>query len=215
MSKLKNIQNQRFGRLTVLIPNGRKSGNFAWLCRCDCGREVTRSGGQLRGFQKLGRIQDCGCSLSERAKRIGYANREHGKSVENKRLFDVWYQMTRRCNNKKSKDYPGYGGRGIKICQEWLEVSEFFKWAEKSGYKIGLTLERINVNGGYNAGNCTWIPNKRQASNTRRSVRIEFNGDILCLSDWARKIGINIRTILTRYRAGWSIERMLTEHVRS
>lgn len=135
-------------------------------------------------------------------------NTTHGLSKF--KLYDVHRQMLKRCYDSNSKDYPGYGGRGISVCKEWNDVHAFFNWAYKSGYKEGLTIERIDVNGNYCPENCTWIENKMQGRNTRRVRFLQYDGKSMSVSDWSRETGINIRTLINRLNLGWSVEKTLS-----
>lgn len=94
------------------------------------------------------------------------------------------------------------------------DVAKFIAWAEASGYRIGLTIERTDNNGGYTPENCRWIKNELQARNTRRLVLLTHEGRTAFASDWARELGISLRTILSRKRYGWDDHRILTTPVR-
>lgn len=138
-------------------------------------------------------------------------NTRHGCSVgSRRRLYDVWRQMHRRCYSPGCKDYPAWGGRGISVCDQWHDVRAFCEWAEASGYRHGVTIERIDNNGNYEPSNCRWIPNERQASNTRRVTYIEAFGQRRRIDDWADITCINYRTIKMRLRLGWPPEDALT-----
>ena len=99
--------------------------------------------------------------------------------------------MHQRCNNPNNKKYSSYGARGIKICKEWEDFEIFKKWAKKNGYNKGLSIERVNVNGGYNPNNCTWIPNKDQAKNKRNTSKFLINGEWIIQADLAIKLGVS------------------------
>lgn len=85
------------------------------------------------------------------------------------KLYAVWLAIKQRCTNPHSKDYPHYGGRGIKRCRAWDDFAAFRAWAFGSGYAPGLTIERVDVNGDYCPENCTWIPKAEQGRNTTRT----------------------------------------------
>jgi hypothetical protein len=139
-------------------------------------------------------------------------NVTHGltrKDYPLRKLYDVWRQMHQRCYNPACKDYPAYGARGINVCDAWHSPQTFISWCVASGYQEGLTIERQNVNANYAPNNCTWIPNPRQAANTRKNRRISYAGKTMCLSDWSRETGIHIQTLLMRLRQGWEIHEAL------
>jgi len=113
--------------------------------------------------------------------------------------------MRRRCLTDKN-----YAGRGITICLAWGDFEAFNLWAIRSGFQLGLTIERRDVNGDYSPANCRWIPKADQASNTRRTKTLEFNGRVLTYAQWARETGIPSGVIRWRVLAGWSIADVLT-----
>lgn len=104
-----------------------------------------------------------------------------------------------------------YGGRGIGICKEWMEYTDFKRWAMVSGYKQRLTLERIDNNKGYSPINCRWANYKEQANNRRNNAVIEYDGQKKTLAMWADETGINLYTLWSRInKHGWPIEKALT-----
>lgn len=203
--RVKDISGLRVGKLVAVSVDGfDENGRSLWLCKCDCGCEIVRAGYAMTRAAKKKQKSHCGCSP---------ALKTHGLTSKNKHLYQVWGSMVQRCGNPSNKDYPNYGGRGITMCSQWRNsYPSFQEWALAAGYRRGLTIERNNVNDGYNPENCCWTPNQRQALNTRRSVMITFDGKTQHISDWAREVGISSKTIKTRIAAlGWSIERALTE----
>lgn len=141
-------------------------------------------------------------------------NWKHGISNKDTR-YQIWSGMKKRCYNPKSNRYYCYGGRGIKVCDEWLhDFKAFYDWANANGWKEGLTIERIDVNGDYCPENCMWITRSEQMKNTSRSIRIEFDGRCMGLHEWAEETGIEYGTLLGRYRSGWTPERILTTPIR-
>ena len=148
MPKLNDLTGQRFGRLTVL-----ERTELKWLCKCDCGNKKIVAGGHLVS----GDTKSCGCL------RI-----KHG--MRNTRLYSIWHGMKERCYNTKHKFYKHYGGRGIKVCEEWKnDFQTFADWALSHGYADNLTIDRIDVNGNYEPSNCQWATNAEQQRNKRNS----------------------------------------------
>lgn len=137
---------------------------------------------------------------------------KHGASREGGPLYKCWMGINRRCNNKNDKSYKNYGGRGIKMCDDWKgNYPAFEKWALSNGWKKGLTIERNDVNGNYEPSNCSWIPKSMQSRNTRVSKHFEYDGKKLTIPEWSRITGITDITIWRRiYKRGWSIEDALT-----
>lgn len=202
----KDIRGQRFGRLVAIEPVGRDAhGYVTWRCKCDCGNE------KIVSFKNIGKgTSSCGCYAREIS-----TNRltKHGKRYT--RLYKVYRTMLQRCNNPNAHEYENYGGRGIKVCEEWQTFEGFEKWAMENGYddtaKHGkCTLDRIDPNGNYEPSNCRWTTMKRQQRNKRNNVLITYNGETHCMSEWAEIIGIPYGTFQKRIAYGWSIERAIT-----
>ena len=193
----------RVGRLTAIGDCKIGAGRRKVLFRCDCGSyTAVPSSAIKRGFTK-----SCGCLHRESASANGKRRRTHGKSVgPTRKLYDVWRQMHRRCYDSACKDYPMWGGRGIGVCHEWSDVAAFCAWAESSGYREGLTIERVDNMAGYSPGNCQWIENERQAENTRRRRPITVNGETMGLCDASRRFGVPYTTIVARLNRGLSGE---------
>ena len=137
-----------------------------------------------------------------------------GKSFYNKPWYSSYKAMMDRCYRKNASNYINYGGRGIEVCEEWHDIEAFERWCYESGYKKGLTLERINVNGNYEPSNCCWATKKEQANNRRNNVFIEHNGECHTISEWADITGINRSTLNNRYTRGVRGEKLF-EKVRS
>ena len=165
MSGFIDLTGQRFGRL-VVIKRSENIGRYtAWLCECDCGKEVVVKATYLRS----GGTKSCGCLwLENHLKR----RKTHGDSKA--RLYHVWTSIKDRCNNKNNSRYASYGGRGIRICEEWNKSYERFKeWAIQAGYdenaKFGkCTIDRIDNDGDYEPSNCRWADMSTQRRNQRR-----------------------------------------------
>lgn len=176
-----DLRGQRFTRWTVLDRSGVRNGHVTWSCRCDCGKLGTVSTGDLHS----GQSKSCGCygrdSTRERLT-------THGQT--HSRAFCSWQLMKDRCYNRNNKRYQNYGGRGIIVCERWLHsFSNFF--VDMGERALGWSIERKDVNGDYTPENCIWLRREKQARNTRRSRRLEANGEKKIMSDWARDLGIS------------------------
>jgi hypothetical protein len=126
--------------------------------------------------------------------------------------------MKKRCYDERAIGFKNYGGRGIKVCDEWKDSSEtFIKWARSNGYEENLSIERIDVNGNYEPSNCTFVEHIDQMNNTTRTVWITYNGKKQSLSNWCRELGVfsnyeAIRTRVSKY--GWSFEKAISVPVK-
>lgn len=183
----KDETGNRYGRLTVMGFDGvNKYGNALWRCRCDCGNETILPGRSLRS----GNTKSCGClSRDNSTDRIVTLNTTHGKTHDP--LFKRWTSMLTRCENPNATNYEDYGGRGISVCEEWHDFQTFYDWAMTSGYAPGLSIDRIDNSKGYSPDNCRWATYREQARNRRSTRLIEYHGETLCLSEWARKFGVD------------------------
>lgn len=126
------------------------------------------------------------------------------------RLYNIWLNMKQRCSNPKASHYEYYGGKGISVCREWRDsFSSFREWAFANGYDERLTLDRIERDKDYCPENCRWITQTEQMSNTSRNIMLTYNGDTHSLSEWSRILDVPYGTLKSRYRYGWSAERIL------
>lgn len=126
---------------------------------------------------------------------------KHGQ--KNSRLYNIWDTMKQRCFNSNQKDFKNYGGRGIIICEEWLDFTNFYNWAMDNGYKENLTIERTDVNGNYELSNCLWVTTQEQARNTRKNHFITINGEIKTIAEWSEISGIPPKTLRYRIVNNW------------
>lgn len=212
MSRFIDLTGHRFGRLTIVrraenyvSPNGTSYASF--ICKCDCGKTVVVRSHDLR----TGRTTSCGCYHDQCCR-----ERRTVHSMSRSPLNEIWSAMKQRCSNKNSKDYKNYGGRGISVCEEWeKDFTVFYEWSVKSGYKKGLSIDRIDVNGDYRPDNCRWVTQRVQSNNMRKNRVIEYNGERHTVSEWSEITGIKYRTILQRANSGWDAERILTEPVKT
>ena len=198
MGKHQDLTGLRFGKLVVQEYYDYTSyRKHRWLCKCDCGNTCIVQSAHLRS----GAIYSCGC---EKIKKIRKANTKHG--LVHTRLYTTFHSMKARCLNKNNKNYSRYGGRGIKICDEWLaDFMNFYTWAINNGYKEGLTIDRINNDGNYEPNNCRWVGADVQMRNYSRNKFITINNETHCIADWADILGINVHTIYSRYQRGKNI----------
>ena len=163
MSPKYDLTNKKFGKLLVIkrVENN-KYGKSQWLCKCDCGNKKIVSSHCL----KSGDTKSCGCLKRN-------SGIKHGLRFT--RQYRILQMMKQRCYNPKATKYKNYGGRGIKIGDEWLDenhgIENFYNWSIEHGYADDLTIDRINVNGNYEPSNCRWATFKEQNLNKRNNVR--------------------------------------------
>lgn len=198
-----------YGRLTVIGFRHKDGfgGQWFWDCRCTCGKIVY---GALPKAVKSGNTASCGClKVEQNMANLADHRRTHGLSET--RLYSVWCQMKSRCERETDHAYPNYGGRGIKLCSEWHDFQVFYEWAVLHGYREGLTIERVDVNGNYCPENCTWIPRSEQAKNKRDIRYVTVDGEKLPLKAACKKLGLPYKAVHLRItRRGWDPERALT-----
>lgn len=190
MGRLIDLSGQKLGRLTVLrraIVKGAR--NAMWECRCDCGNLTVAAGANLGKT-----TNSCGCGQSEHGKRIIEINRLkrtdlHGESDSLE--YKSWAALKGRCLNPANPKYPRYGGRGIKVCERWLDDFETFL-ADMGRKPSPLhSIDRINNDGDYEPNNCHWATIDTQTRNRSTTRHVAINQDTMCVRDWEDKLGVS------------------------
>lgn len=206
MGKYIEMIGKQYGRYTV-IGKEKRDGSIFWKCRCSCGNIRYVNGGDLR----QGKTKSCGCYRNDWAKT---ASRKHGLS--HTRVYYIWQDMRRRCNDSKEKEYQNYGGRGISVCDDWNKSFEvFYKWAVENGYTDELTIDRIDVNGNYEPSNCRFVTFKEQMNNRTDNHYLTFNSETHTISEWSEITGIQYATLKDRVnKLHWTTDDALTKPVR-
>lgn len=200
----KDISGEIFHRLTVIKENGRRNNSrkeILWECKCSCGNITNTTKRNLID----GSTKSCGCYALEVRKNL---HKTHGKSRSP--LYKIWSGMKQRCLDKNCKAYVNYGGRGIKICENWIDSFSCFYNDMSESYKKGLEIDRIDNNGNYELSNCKWSNREEQSNNRRSNIILEFNGIKKNITQWAEFTKISRKIIFQRISRGWSIEKALT-----
>jgi len=183
-----NITGLTFGRLTVLSESDlrTKDGKVKWLCRCSCGIEKIISGKELRN----GDSRSCGCLERETLLK---RNTKHGLSKTPE--YHIWKAIKQRCCNIEDHAYKDYGGRGITMCDRWLNSFENFI-SDMGDKPEGLfSIDRKDNDLGYSPDNCFWATKKEQGKNKRNNRWITHNGETKHLQGWADYFMIPVSTL--------------------
>lgn len=171
-----DITGRVFGNWTALHAVEHVKGRaIKWMCQCVCGlrKEVSKSA------LLCGNSKSCGCSMPTK---YGTVSRRHG--MYRTRTYNSWERMKQRCLDPNCEKYPTYGGRGISVCERWLDFLLFFQ--DMGEVPEGHTLERKDVNGNYEPGNCIWADTDTQANNKRGMKKYLVDGEWRSLPQLAR-----------------------------
>lgn len=183
-----------FGYWTVISSLENKSNKKSFLCRCRCGKERVVNANTL----KLGTSKSCGCYHMDEMKE---RQTTHGQTGT--RIFNIYCNIKQRCYNENNKRFHDYGGRGIRMCEEWSNsFQSFYEWSIENGYSEELTIDRKDVNGNYEPQNCRWATMIEQANNKRTNINFTFFGVTKNLKEWCNCIGENYNKMYSRYSKG-------------
>lgn len=200
MTKREDLSGRTFGMLKVLELNGSRNERAEWRCLCECGNTKLATAYYL----KSGVTTSCGCITKKKRSQHFIT---HGMSKSP--TFRTWCEMRNRCNNPKCKRYADYGGRGITVCERWRLFANFLAdMGERPS--CDHSIDRIDVNGNYEPGNCRWATATVQNNNTRRNIVVQYDGQSMTATQWSHLTGIPAKTIMTRIKSGWSPRDALT-----
>lgn len=206
--KFIDITGHKYGRLKVLKLNGlNERKRKIWLCQCDCGQYTTLSTNELR----TGNTQSCGCLHKEILIKNNKKRAYH--SLSRTKLYGVYNKMKARCNHKNHRGYEYYGGKNIKVCEEWSnDFRSFREWALNNGYQEGLTIDRKNLSGNYTPENCRWVTWDKQSINKTNTRFFEYKGKKQTLREWSMELNFNYKVLCNRiHRHKWTFERAITQ----
>lgn len=212
MGKIIDLVGQKFDRLTVVSFSHSDNGAH-WNCVCDCGGNIISKGCHLRSPAR----SSCGCLRKESIKKASAASlTKRVIGLKHPRILkDLYRNMKDRCYNPDNKRWKNYGGRGIKVCDEWLnDHRSFYWWCEENGHNKGLQIDRIDVNGDYKPSNCRFVNAQTQMNNTTQNRYVEAFGEKLTLAEAARKYHITYGCLKHRLDRGMDSDQALTKKPR-
>ena len=193
--RIKDLTGYKRGKSEVIEFVKTINGQSYWKCLCECGNVFVRRADAIQN----NKFCNCGKCHNKLDLKYCFSGGDSVKSSKHHKLYHIWKGMKTRCFTPSIREYKYYGGRGIIVCEEWRKNYLAFKeWALSNGYKDGLSIERIDVNGNYEPSNCCWIPLSEQSKNTRLSWRLFYNGKQYTLTDLSKELKIP-KTTLRNY----------------
>lgn len=200
---------EKFGMLTVIkevepqvSPSGQKSRRV--LCKCACGNATVVRFSCVKSYA----IKSCGCLQKNLPQKF---ERKYSEGMVKSRLYRIWSGLKSRCTSNTNREYYMYGGRGITVCDEWMNsFTSFRDWAVENGYADNLSIDRIDNNGHYEPANCRWATPSEQQNNTRQNIYLTYKGETHTAAEWSRITGIPQYVLTDRHKYGWSDEKTLT-----
>lgn len=189
----KDITGNQFKFLSVLGYLGKGK----WHCKCECGNVKIVSTAKLNN----GHVKSCGCLAKTNAvKHNAIGTRE----------YITWTNIKARCTNPNNNSYYNYGGRGITVCDKWLESFENF-YEDMGNCPKGFSIERVNNNKGYNKNNCIWASSKTQSMNRRSNFIVNYKGEEKPLKQWCEDLNLEYKKVFARIKQlGWTIDKALS-----
>jgi hypothetical protein len=213
--RFKDLTGQVFGRLTVISYHGKRKKSTCWLCRCLCGKsKVVQASNLVQGTS-----QSCGCL---RAEMMAESKTVHGYARVGKRhpMYNIWVDIRRRCYTKSSSQYRHWGGKGVRMCDRWLNgedgLTGFECFLADMGERPSLlhSVDRYpDKTGNYEKSNCRWATDQEQNNNRANNRIVEYDGRSMTLQQAIRLCGLKEHTVRDRLRMGWTAERALTQPV--
>ena len=217
ITSLKNQLGNHFGMLTVIgyVDDPNDENDLKLICKCDCGNVCYKGLSVIHLYSRTGSaIQNCGCMTSTlRRENIIKSHNSHG--MYDHKLYHTYMNMKSRCYNENNKKYSEYGGRGIYVCDEWLEKGEgnpgfknFAKWAYENGFydqskdtprSEMLSIDRIDNDGPYAPWNCRWVTNKVQTNNIRTNRHVRYNGQVYTFAQFRALFGVDQQVYMHEY----------------
>lgn len=202
MDKIKIVIGQIFYLLTVISLEEKRAlnGGYIWKCQCSCGNITSVRADSL----KNGTTKSCGCLVKE-------ITTTHGQSYSVE--YQTWASMKDRCSNSNSENFINYGGRGISVCDRWLNSFENFYNDIGDRPSDDHSIDRINNDGNYEPGNCKWSTSEEQNNNTSRNKFYNYNGKNYSIEQLSKEYNINENTLTTRLSRGLTIEEAINKPI--
>ncbi len=196
-----------FDRLTVIgqqfrLYASRPEPSWAVVVECECGTvKIVLTKDLQRRLHK-----SCGCWRVQVAEKMGAANMQHG--LEGTPLYIMWRNMKRRCSCETDNSYADYGGRGIRVCDDWKDFWPFKIWALSAGYITGLQIDRRQNEGNYEPGNCRFVTAKVNSRNKRNTIFVTAFSETKPLAEWAddNRCRVARYTLWKRIKDHWTPE---------
>lgn len=193
-----DLRGRKFGRLTAVQFAYKRNKNYFYKCVCECGKECIKSRDYLL-YESSSVHKSCGCWRKEQQARTT-RNTHKMHTLEHRPEYITWKAMKQRCYDVNCKAYFNYGGRGIKVCDRWLNSFENFLADMGEKPSPAHSLDRIDTNGDYCPENCRWATREEQANNKRSSIMIEYNGKTQTFAQWSKELNIPYYSALGLYK---------------
>lgn len=196
-SKRELLNGTRYTSLVIVAPVWHEQrGSWVAKCLCDCGKEVTVRYDELES----GGTKSCGC----------YSRfvPTHGGTYSEE--YKIWANMIYRCRTSTASNFQNYGGRGISVCERWVNSFEHFLADVGERPNKAATIDRINVNGDYEPTNCKWATPHEQAANRRNTCFVTYEGKEIALPVLCRMKNVDLELVRSRLKRGWVIDRAIT-----
>jgi hypothetical protein len=207
---MKNIQDyvgKKFARLAVISEAATRKEMRYVRCRCDCGKEIEAA----LSFLRRGLVKSCGCFRADNTRAMF---KTHGAATNKSpsKEYRTWTEIKTRCLNPRSASYKRYGGRGISVCQRWIDSFEAFL-SDMGAAPPGTSIDRIDNNKNYEPGNCRWADVFTQAGNKRTTIKVPYKGGKIGLAEWCRINNQPYGRIAIRLRLGMPMKKALTKGI--